>query len=158
MCLFLPSPALDNRKPALDGRQQHRVESGLRSPRSLVVEFLGLEDKPVSRLVVYPRDVKDDVARQFNCGYEATCAEVSPDRFLLLAAELDAPFFQDLADDPDAQSTGGFRFSLTELKGLTRTRTLNRLHSAGLLLRAVDLLPRGAARRELQRRLAIATP
>jgi hypothetical protein len=148
--------ALDNEKHSLDGKQKHGVGIRPGSPRSLVIEFLGLEDKPVALLVLYPRAVKDEVESQFSCGCEATCAGISPDRFLLLAAALDAPLFQDLADDRDASSTGGFRFSLTELKGLTRTRTLNRLHSAVLLLRAVDLVPNGLARRELEKRLAIA--
>jgi hypothetical protein len=132
-----------------------RFISRAQAPRSLAVEFLGLQDKPVPRLVIYPRDVKAEVEKYFRCGRECICADVSPEDFAGLVATLEPRSVRNLKDDPDAGQTGGFRFSLTELAGVTRTRSLNRQQSAALLNRAMAILPSGEARSELGRRFAI---
>lgn len=127
----------------------------LKWPRSLVVDFLGLQDKPVARLVLYPHESKVAVEDRFQCGRQATCAEFAEESFARLTSRLAVEFFKTGKNDADAKNSGGFRFSLTESPGVTKILELNRDHSAKLLDFAAQSLPEGKARDELSRRLAI---
>jgi hypothetical protein len=122
-----------------------------------VVDFLGMTDKPVARLVIYPHESRVAVEDRFQCGRQATCAELADESFPRLTSKLAAEFFKSGRNAPEAKASGGFRFSLTEAAGATRTLELNRDHSAKLLEVAVRSVPQGKARDELSRRMAIAS-
>jgi hypothetical protein len=122
-----------------------------------VIAHLGPQDRPVPRLVIFPKGDRDLVARRLKQGPDDDDQPIPRDRFQALIEKLiDGPFDHPKSDPNTASQAGSFGLTLVMPQGRNSTITLNPAHAAEVLGAILTASPKGPLRDRLERRRNIA--
>lgn len=125
---------------------------------ALAIENIGPQDRTVPPLVIHASGEQARVEGLAGVPLGAEWAEIPAGSFETLVARIDVEFFQTGRDDPNTSGrAGSHRFALLG-EDTPRGLRLGPERSAALMRRALELLPSGSARSEVERRLSMILP